>query len=616
MDVYEISGFKTGIDDSGVNFLDPADAFETLENGYIYRQEILSRKGFTQFADRLSDGSRVMGIFENIVPNGDNDLLVCTKEFLYIYNSGTNQFDQIVNAGSAPAMGFGISNNEDYVSGTTYLTKTGGKRFVFTSKGMTDIYFYNGTDVRSFTQDNGDYQAPSAGALTKATRVIWFGERLNFFMPEIAGSVQNQSVLFSGIRNAAGNGDKFNVSGSGTIIADTYENMRGAFILGDIVIMTFARSNWSLEKTRDLFNPYFIRKIPSVLGTDAGFSAVTWDYEVKTIGKTGLITTDGRRSLRFDNLVPHLTADNIDQNEFELTYGGFDRTNGQFLFTYLDTLSNLSPITQDRVLVYNYEFKTWSINDERFTVFGQTDNGVNLIWNDIDENEKPAWERMDETEEIWNKIGIGKLVQKTLAGDNLGFVYQINQDFDDYFVAITGISIATSAVVTVDASAFQEGDRLLFANIEGMTEINGLVGTVVAVGSVTSITVNINSSSFTAYTTGGSVSKLIAFKAELSPFNPYRAEGRLCYVSHLEFLIDTHAGGLNVDIFVDSEQTLFKSVELTSSTTTTKERQWITVIVNQEADFLNFVLRRESAVNQTIIPAIRIHTSRGALTAG
>ena len=80
---------------------------------------------------------------------------------------------------------------------------------------MNGIYFYEGVDVKRFTDviDNPDYQAPAAGALTKATRVIWFGERLNFFMPEIASSVQNQSVLFSGIRNSAGNGDKFNVSG-------------------------------------------------------------------------------------------------------------------------------------------------------------------------------------------------------------------------------------------------------------------------------------------------------------------------------------------------------------------------------------------------------------------
>ena len=288
---------------------------------------------------------------------------------------------------------------------------------------------------------------------------------------------------------------------------------------------------------------------------------------------------------------------------------------GQFFFAYKDNAENPDSSTQDKVLVYNYEEKTWSINDQRFSVYGQTDQGHNLTWDDIDENENPAWARWDETEEIWSKIGILDETQKTLAGDDLGFVYNINQDFDDYFANISAITAASSAVVTVDVSAFQVGDRVIFRNVEGMTEINDQTGTVTA-ASTTSLTVNFDSSNWTAYTTGGTVSKLIAFEAKLVPFNPYRDKGRKCYVSHLEFLLDTHAGGLNVDIFMDGESSLFKSVELIPSTTTTKDREWITVVVNNEAEFLNFVLRRESAVNQTIISAIRIHMSPGGLTAG
>jgi co-chaperonin GroES (HSP10) len=615
MDIYEISGFDVGRDDSGVNFLDPAQTFDVLRNGFVYRQELKTRLGFSQFANRLSDNTRVMGIFENIVPNGDNQLLVISKEFLYKYDSGTNSFIQIANAGSAPAGGFAIASDSDYVSGTTYLTKTGAQRFVFTGSGMSDVYYYDGTDVRSFTLDNPDYQAPAAGALTKAKRVIWFGERLNFFVPTIAGQSENQAILYSAIRNSAGNGDKFNTSGSGLLSCDTYENMMGATILGDIIVMNFARSNWTLEKTRDAFNPYFVRKVPSVLGTNAGFSAVSWDYEVKSVGRTGLISTDGRQSLRFDNKLPYFTSDNISQADFELTYGGFDRINGQFLFAYKDNIENPDLTTQDKVLVYNYEEKTWSINDQRFSVFGQTDQGYNLAWNSIDETEDPSWGRMDTTEEIWNKIGILDDTQKTLAGDNLGFVYNINTDYDDYFVAISGITAASSAVVTVSESAFQVGDRVIFENVEGMTEINGQIGTILS-ASTTSITVDIDSSLYTAYTSGGSVSKLIDFEAKLVPFNPYRSQGYRCYVSHLEFLLNTNAGGLNLKIYIDGEDTPFKSAELIPTTNTTKTREWITVVVNQEANFLNFDLSRESASNQTIITAIRIHTSKGGFTAG
>ncbi len=628
MDVYEIisksqnSGFVTGIDRSGVNFLDPADAFEILRNGFVYRQELQSRLGFTQFADRLTDGSRVMGIFQNVNPaDSTTTTLVCSKEFLYEYDPGTNSFVQIPMAGSAPVGGFGITNNEDYVSGTTYPAPDNSQRFVFCSRGMDDVYYYDGTNVKVFNllADNPNYTNPIGGVFSKATYVAWFGERINFFMPVVNAIPYPQGILYSGIRDLAGNGDKFNVPGSGQINADTYEIMRGINVISDHMILNFQRSPWTLRKTRDAFNPYFLQKIPAVLGTDASFSAVAWNDEVKSVGKTGFVTTDGRQSLRFDNKIPFFSADDIDQEQFDLTYGGFDRINAQFLFAYRDEESLLTDVTQDSVVVYNYEEKTWSINDQRFSVFGQSDAGITLVMNDIDEtypNAPASWARMDTTEETMNKIGITAASQKTLAGDNYGFVYQINQDFDDYFSAITDITQASSAVVSFAATPFQIGDKVTFENVESMTEINGLVGTVTA-ATLTSATVDINTLNFTLYNPApptGYISKVIEFEAELSPFNPYRAEGRKCYISHVEVLLNTHAGSVYVDVYEDEEEAPFKTVLLAPSSDTTRAREWITFTVDQESNFLTFVYRRESSSSQTIITSIRIHCSKGAFT--
>ena len=617
MDVYEISGFQTGVENSGVNFLDPADAFEFIKNGYIYRQELLSRKGFSQFGNRLSGETRVLGIFENVLPNEDKELLIIDKLYLYKYNTGTNQFDQIPFNSADPIVDFGIAANDAYVSGTTYLTKDGLQRFVFTGKGMDDIYFYDGTDVKRFTNavDNPDYEAPPEGALIRATKIVWFGERLNLFVPVIGAITYHQGMLYSGIRDNSGKGDKFNVVGAGLISADTYELMKGQNVLGDMMILNFQRSTWSIEKTRDVFNPYFIRKIPSVLGTDSTFSTVAWNYTVKSIGKTGLIDTDGRQSLRFDNKIPYFTRDDVDQNEFELIYGGLSRDNAQFMFSYRDAASQLTDTTQDKVLCYNYEEKTWSVYDQRFSVFGQTDEGQNLTWNDIDETENPSWAEMDSTEEIWDKIGIGESTQKTLAGDNEGFIYQINTDYDDYFVNISGITQAASAVITVDPSAFKLYDRVVIMNVEGMTEINGAIATVTA-STDTTITVNINSTGFTAYTGGGIVSKTIQFEAQLTTFNPYRDKGRKVYVSHMEFLLNIDSGDVTIEAYEDEEESPFKTSHLIPNTDTTRKREWINVPIDQESNFMNFRIKRESFNTQTIISAIRIYASQGAYTSG
>lgn len=83
--------------------------------------------------------------------------------------------------------------------------------------------------------------------------------------------------------------------------------------------------------------------------------------------------------------------------------------------------------------------------------------------------------------------------------------------------AISGITAATSAVVTLSTTQkinpFGVGTQLKFASVGGMTQINGLTGTVTAIGGSAgawTVTVNINSSAFSAYTSGGTASVPIA----------------------------------------------------------------------------------------------------------
>lgn len=67
--------------------------------------------------------------------------------------------------------------------------------------------------------------------------------------------------------------------------------------------------------------------------------------------------------------------------------------------------------------------------------------------------------------------------------------------------AITGITQASSAVVTA-SNTLAIGNTVHFSGVAGMTQINGLRGTVTA-ASAGSFTVNINTALFGAYTSGG-----------------------------------------------------------------------------------------------------------------
>lgn len=650
MEVYEITGQVTGVSRAGVNYLQPADSYQNIQNGYIYRQVMQSRKGLGYFAPRLDPvgvadpNRRVFGIFEHFLPNGTKELLVVDANFLYKYNEGTGIFDIIPFGGSMAAYtGFNIStsSNDAYVSGTSYPSATNTGRFVFTSSafassGGSTIFFYDGANVLNYTSvvDNTNYVAPAGGALTGATYVIYFNERINFIVPVIGGITYNQGILYSGIRTTSGNGDKFTSPGSGLFQADTAQNITGATIRGQIIVLNFTRMAYTLEKTTDAFNPYFGRAVPGPLGTDAKFSAVTWDDDVESWGKTGILSCDGRRNLRIDDKIPYFTQDDVDQIEFNLTYGGFDRVNNQFLWSYKESEIELS--TQNKVLAKNYEEKSWSIYDQRLSVFGQTDVGLNLTWDDIDELDgNLSWAEWDTTEQIWDKIGLGKAVQKTLAGDDLGFIYDINQDYDDYFSSVSAITLGSTTTLTVAATGFLEGDLVAIAGVVGLENSEGdsgidnydpdtgeLIGplytviTATTTATTTDIEINLDSSLLTAYTSGGNVSKPIDFIAETIPFNPYRSQGRRCYVGYIELLINTNVGQVFVDVYADQQETPFKQNVLMQPTVNNQEYEWISMSVDQEANFLTFVFKQNSPSLQFQMTNLRIHCEPGGMTSG
>lgn len=70
---------------------------------------------------------------------------------------------------------------------------------------------------------------------------------------------------------------------------------------------------------------------------------------------------------------------------------------------------------------------------------------------------------------------------------------------------IVGITQASSAVVDIGTNTIAVGDSVHFSGVVGMTQINGKRGTVTAKPDSTHITVNINSTAFTAYASGGTI---------------------------------------------------------------------------------------------------------------
>lgn len=82
------------------------------------------------------------------------------------------------------------------------------------------------------------------------------------------------------------------------------------------------------------------------------------------------------------------------------------------------------------------------------------------------------------------------------------FTTSAPSEFGSTNLTITGISKAAQAVVTA-TNSLSVGDIVTFHGVVGMTQINTLTGRVVATGGGTAFTVDINTSSFSTYSSGG-----------------------------------------------------------------------------------------------------------------
>lgn len=75
--------------------------------------------------------------------------------------------------------------------------------------------------------------------------------------------------------------------------------------------------------------------------------------------------------------------------------------------------------------------------------------------------------------------------------------------------AITGASQATNANLTIVAHGYSVGDRIKIAGITGMTQLNDWTATVLTVPGVDNVTIDVDTTTFTAYSANGTAAKVL-----------------------------------------------------------------------------------------------------------
>lgn len=274
----------------------------------------------------------------------------------------------------------------------------------------------------------------------------------------------------------------------------------------DVVICGFEETQSRLVYTSNELLPFNFYTIDSELGSSSTFSTINLGTSVLTRGDRGMVQTTQQVAQRFDSEIPdEVFQMKLTQNGIERITAQRDFINEWLYFTYPSNVNTVKFPT--RTLFYNYIDQSWGQFQESYTTYGQFQRRTGRTWATIGE-EYETWS-------VWNTpwgSGRSTLLQpEVIAGTAQGYVLTRGSETGEarsldiknisFPSTITNITQATEAVVTSNNS-FVAGEQVTITGVNGMTQVNGNTYTITEATS-TEFTLNVDSSGFSAYTSGG-----------------------------------------------------------------------------------------------------------------
>jgi len=304
------------------------------------------------------------------------------------------------------------------------------------------------------------------------------------------------------------------------------------------------------------FQPFLFYNINSELPSSATFSAVALDKGVIDIGQYGIAMTNQQSSQRIDLDIPDsvFTIQSLN-NGVQRVNAIRDFYREWIYFSYPVFNNNSSNMSgtptvickfPTQTFLYNYRDNTWAIFYENWTCHGNYRRTEKKSWLTTGFNSWNTWR------EPWNAGSGAPQFPSVIAGNPQGFVLQIgegtgespsgtilaiqstsngltqitsvnhcvtdqnqNTDTGDYLLingitglyntTITGIMLSptpgTFTVITTN-NTYSTGNLVTLSGITGTTQLNNNTYQILTATSTT-ITLNVDSSSFTPYVSGG-----------------------------------------------------------------------------------------------------------------
>ncbi len=334
--------------------------------------------------------------------------------------------------------------------------------------------------------------------------------------------------------------------------APTNEVIVGAGFIRDILVVKFERSTWRLRFVNNAQNPFVWERVNIELGSSCTFSEIAFDKGLMGISNRGANVSDGNDTSRFDEKIPEEIF-NIRQTEHGLQrVYGIRTFKSRLIYWAFPSTENSLGIYPDKVLVFNYESKTWSFFDDCFTCFGYyyLSDSQGYTWGDLPDR----WSSY--TNVTWDSGISSEGYENIVAGNQQGYVFILEQTDGQNSVSLSISAInngipGDTAIFTSAKNNLKTGDWISLTGVTGTTSSDG---------------VSLNGRNFKFFPSNANDFTLTEFK----PVFGGQASGAtyLFQVSYKNIIAGSFQINIGTEVYkdTDSDGVLFNSVGLPSGT--------------------------------------------------
>lgn len=558
-----IADYRDGIDKSLSPWISPAQAFQEVEDAYIHHGVIRKRNGKELFG--TAGATQVTGIYNFVTNTGERDTIVTNTTSLYRYNPLTLTFDLVDSPfNSSNYMwfaNFGVTGS--VTQNTLYMTNFADNMRSYVTGAIATTAFipqYGSSAVN-------DRVATSLMVFTFRNRLLLL-HTMEGSATVGSASVRPQRARWSQANNP--NIWRDDIPGQGGFVdAPTGDFIISARFLKDVLIVFFSNSTWSLQPTSDPALPFRWVKINNFRACDATFATISHDDYVISFGKMGIIGCDGLKTPRIDHKIEDFTSDIVDAENFNLMYS--DRNyearrswtlyptdddsgkNTQALirseetgawsiyniemaclgqgeaevdFTFADFTGSL-----DKMFIQMSDNETWDSfyfqTKGNLFLGGDYEGNIYSLEQGLDDEGDPIGFRIKGAS--WNpykekgieaQLGYVDIYAEVDPHTKLTIKFYLDDDInpyaqqemnlipeEGYWADIQSITLANPAVVTAPQNGLSTGQQVYLSGVNGMEEINGGPYTITVIDDNSFSLDDIDSSAFTAYTSGGVVTE-------------------------------------------------------------------------------------------------------------